>query len=72
VGVVVESIFGNKLSGGSCRDKHCHKPRFDADCRITKHELRLLLKANPNSHIVKHQESKLKNLLKKNKKYRKL
>jgi hypothetical protein len=30
-----------------------------------KHELRLWLTANPNSHDVKHQENKLKNLLEK-------
>jgi len=72
VGVVVESTFGNKLLGGSCKEKHCHKPWFDVDCQITKHELRLLLKANPDSHIAKHQESKPKNLLKRKKKFRKL
>jgi hypothetical protein len=30
-----------------------------------KHELRLWLKANPDSYAAKHQESRLKNLLKK-------
>ncbi len=64
MGATTESTFGSKLSGGSYRKGHCHKPWFDADCRITKCELRLYLKANPNSHAVKHQESKLRNLLK--------
>ncbi len=64
MGAIVESTFGNKPSGGSCRKRHCHKPWFDADCRMAKRELRLWLKANPNSHVVKHQESKLKKLLK--------
>jgi hypothetical protein len=41
VGAATESIFGNKPSGGSYRERHCHKPWFDADCRITKRELRL-------------------------------
>jgi hypothetical protein len=50
VGVVTKSTFGNKPSGGSCKEKH---------------ELRLWLKTNPDSHTAKHQESKLKNLLKK-------
>jgi hypothetical protein len=63
VGSVAESTFGNKPSGGSCRKKHCHEPWFDVDCRITKCELKLWLKANPDSHAVKHQENKLKNLL---------
>jgi hypothetical protein len=56
--------LGNKPSGGSYRKRHCHKPWFDANCWIAKHELRLWLKANPNSHAAKHQESKLKYLLK--------
>jgi hypothetical protein len=25
VGAIIESIFGNKLSGRSCGEKHCHK-----------------------------------------------
>jgi hypothetical protein len=33
-----------------------------------KHELKLWLKANPDSHIAKQQENKLKNLLKRKKK----
>jgi hypothetical protein len=65
VGVATESTFGNKLSRGSCKKRHCHKPWFDADCRMAKCELRLWLKANTDSHVVKHQESKLKKLLKK-------
>jgi hypothetical protein len=64
VGATIEFIFGSKSSRGSCRKKHCHKPWFDVDCCTTKHELRLWLKAKPNSHVVKHQEIKLKNLLK--------
>jgi hypothetical protein len=64
VGATAKSTFGNKPSGGSYRERHCHKPWFDADCRITKCELKLWLKANPDSHAAKHQESKLKNLLK--------
>ncbi len=62
MGATIESIFGNKLSGGSYRKKHCHKPWFDVNYCIAKHELRLWLKANLDSHAVKHQESKLKNL----------
>jgi hypothetical protein len=64
VGATTKSTFGNKPSGGSCKERHYHKPWFDVDCRTTKCELRLWLKANPNSHIVKHQENKLKILLK--------
>jgi hypothetical protein len=64
VGSTAEFIFGSKPSGRSYRKRHCHKPWFDVDCCITKHELRLWLKANLDSHVVKHQESKLKNLLK--------
>jgi hypothetical protein len=64
VGAAAKSTFGNKSSGGSCRKRHCHKPWFDVDCHTTKCELRLWLKANPDSHAAKHQESKLKNLLK--------
>jgi len=64
VGVAAKSTFGNKPLGGNCRKKHCHKPWFDADYRILKHELRLRLKANLDSHDVKHQENKLKSLLK--------
>jgi len=72
VGVVTESTFGNKLSGRNYRKKHCHKPWFDANCRTTKHELRLWLKANFDSHVAKHQESKFKNLLKRKKNSKKL
>jgi hypothetical protein len=64
VGATTKSTFGNKPLGGSYKEKHYHKPWFNADCRITKHELRLWLKANPNLYVVEHQESKLKNLLK--------
>ncbi len=44
--------------------RHCHKPWFDADCRIAKRELRLWLKANHDSHAAKHQQNNLKKLLK--------
>jgi hypothetical protein len=64
VGAAVKSTFGNKLSGGCCKMRHCHKPWFDANCRIAKRELRLWLKANHDSHAVKHQQSNLKKLLK--------
>jgi hypothetical protein len=67
MGATTKFTFGSKLSGGSCRERHRHKPWFDADCRTTKRELKLWLKANPNSHTVKHQENKLKNLLKRKK-----
>jgi hypothetical protein len=64
MGVATKSTFANKPSGGSYRKRHCHKPWFDVDYRIAKRELRLWLKANLHSHTAKHQESKLKNLLK--------
>jgi hypothetical protein len=60
VGAAAESIFGNKPSGGSCKKRHCHRPWFDADYRIAKLELKLWLKADPDSYATKHQESKLK------------
>jgi hypothetical protein len=66
MGVTIDFIFGNKPLGGSCRKRHYHKPWFDADCCIVKYELRLWLKTNPHLHVVKHQESKIKNLLKRN------
>jgi hypothetical protein len=66
VGVVIESTFGNKPLEGSCKQKHYHKPWFDVTRCTTKCELRLWLKANLDSHHTKHQESKLKNLLKRN------
>jgi hypothetical protein len=69
VGVATEFTFGNKLSEGSYKKRHCHKPWFDVNYRITKCELKLWLKAIPNSHAAKHQESKLTNLLKKKKKF---
>jgi len=64
VGAAAKSTFGNKSLGGSCRKRHYHKPWFDVDCRTTKRELRLWMKTNLDSHIAKHQKSKLKNLLK--------
>jgi hypothetical protein len=67
VGVPVESTFSCNFSVMHCIKKHCHKPWFDVDCRIVKCELRLWLKANPDSHTIKHQETKLKNLLKRKK-----
>jgi hypothetical protein len=69
VGVATKSTFGNKPSGGSCKKRHYYKPWFDVDCHIVKRELRLKLKANPDSHDAKHQENKLKNLLKRKKKF---
>jgi hypothetical protein len=54
VGVATKSTFGNKSLGGSCRKRHYHKPWFDIDCRRAKRELKLWLKANPDSHVVKH------------------
>jgi hypothetical protein len=65
---ITKSIFGNKPLGGSCKVRHYHKPWFDTDCRITKRELRLYLKTNLDSHTTKHQENKLKILLKRKKK----
>jgi hypothetical protein len=41
VGVAAKSIFGNKPLGRSYRERHCHKPWFDADYHIAKRELRL-------------------------------
>ncbi len=67
VGTITESTFGSKPSGGSCRERHRHKPWFDVDYRTMKHELKFWLKANPDLHTAKHQESKLKNLLKRKK-----
>jgi hypothetical protein len=64
MGAVAKSTFGNKLSGGRCKMQHCHKPWFDADCRIAKCELKLWLKANRDSHVVKHQQNNLKKLFK--------
>jgi hypothetical protein len=64
VDAATESIFGNKPLGESYRERHRNKPWFDADCRIAKRELKLWLKANPNSHATKHQKNKLKSLLK--------
>jgi len=64
MGVVAKSTFSTKPSGGSFRERHYHKPWFNVDYRTMKHELKLWLKANPNSHATKHQESKLKNLSK--------
>jgi hypothetical protein len=65
VGVTTKFTFGNKPSRGNYRERHYHKPWFDADYRTTKRELKLSLKTNFDSHAVKHQESKLKILLKK-------
>jgi hypothetical protein len=64
VGVTTEYTFGNKPLGGSCRERHCRKPWFDVDCRTAKCELKLWLKANPDLHAVKHQESKILKKLK--------
>jgi hypothetical protein len=59
-----KSTFGNKPSRGSCKERQCHKLWFDVDCRTAKHKLKLWLKTNLDSQAAKHQESKLKNLLK--------
>jgi hypothetical protein len=67
VGAAIEFAFGSKLLGGHCKMRHCPKPWFDVDCRITKRELRLWLKANHVSHIIKHQQNNLKKLLKRKK-----
>jgi len=64
VGAATESTFGSKPSGGSCIERHYHKLWFDVDYHIVKCELRLWLKANPDSHATKHQASKFKILLK--------
>ncbi len=64
VGATVESTFGNKPSRRSCRKRHCHIPWFDDDCHIVKGELKLWLKVDPDSYTAKHQENKLKSLLK--------
>ncbi len=64
VGAATKSTFGSKLPRGSYRKRHCHKPWFDANFRTTKCELDLWLKANPDPHVVKHKENKLKNVLK--------
>jgi hypothetical protein len=69
MGAATKSTFGNKSSGRSYRKRHCHKPWFDVDCRTTKRELRLWMKANLDSHTVKHQKNKLKNLLKRKKNF---
>jgi hypothetical protein len=53
MGAAAESTFGNKLLGGRYKMRHCHKPWFDADCHIVKHELKLWLKANHDSHVAK-------------------
>jgi hypothetical protein len=58
VGVVAESTFSNMPLGGSCKKRHCHKPWFDIDYCTVKHELRLWLKVDPDSHAAKQQESK--------------
>jgi hypothetical protein len=46
--------FWLQTFGKSCRDRHYHKPWLDTDCRITKRELKLWLKANSDSHAAKH------------------
>jgi len=64
VGATIKFTFGNKPSGGNYKKRHCNKPWFDVNCRTAKRELRLWMKVNPDSHTIKHQKSKLKNLLK--------
>jgi len=68
VSATTKSTFGNKPLGGSCIERHYHKPWFDVDYRTVKREMKLWLKANPDSHATKHQASKLKILLKRKKK----
>jgi len=67
VGAIAESTFGNKPSGRNYKERHYHKPWFDADYHTWKRELMLWLKTNPDSHATKHQENKLKILLLKKK-----
>jgi hypothetical protein len=64
VGAATKSIFSNKPSRKSSRKRHCHKPWFDANYCMAKRELRFWLKTNPDLHVAKQQESKLKKLLK--------
>jgi hypothetical protein len=54
MGASAKFTFGNKPSRGSYKKRHCHKPWFDAYCHMAKRELRLWLKANLDSHAVKH------------------
>jgi hypothetical protein len=54
MGVAAKSTFGNKPSRGSCKKRHYHKPWFDVVYHIVKRELKLWLKANPDSHAAKH------------------
>jgi len=54
MGAVAKSTFSNKSLGGSYKKRHCHKPWFDIDCRTARHELRLWMKANLDSHATKH------------------
>jgi hypothetical protein len=44
VGVATNSTFGNKLSRGSCRERHCHKPWFDTALNIKKENLKIYQK----------------------------
>jgi hypothetical protein len=60
MGVATKSTFGNKPLGGNYKEKHYHTPWFDINYGTLKHELRLWLKANLDSHNAKHQEIKLK------------
>jgi hypothetical protein len=69
MGVVRKSTFDNKFSEGIYKERHYHKTWFDVVCHTRKCELRLWLKANLDSHTVKHQESKYKKLLKRKKKF---
>jgi hypothetical protein len=59
VGVATKFTFGNKPSKKSYKEKHYHKPWFDAKCCTTKHEVRLWLTTNLDLHVAKHQENEL-------------
>jgi len=54
VGVVAEFTFGSKPSRGSYRERHYYIPWFDTNCHTMKHEVKLWLKANLDSHTIKH------------------
>jgi hypothetical protein len=47
MGATTKFIFGSKLSRRRCKMQHCHKPWFDANCCIAKHELEALAESQP-------------------------
>jgi hypothetical protein len=66
VWVLQQSLFlATNLREGAAKKDIAINPGFTLT-RTTKCELRLWLKANPDSHTTKHQDNKLKNLLKNN------